>query len=78
MKSSRFSLRALSSVGLSIFFLLEISAFAVPQAPAVSGADVYQKRCASCHDKAGSNAPTRDALQKLPAKHILRSLDSIT
>jgi polyvinyl alcohol dehydrogenase (cytochrome) len=41
----------------------------------VSGADVYQKRCASCHDQAGSRAPSRDALQKLSAARILRTLD---
>ncbi len=40
-----------------------------------SGADVYQKRCAKCHDQEGSRAPSRDALQKLPAKRILRTLD---
>jgi polyvinyl alcohol dehydrogenase (cytochrome) len=43
--------------------------------PSVSGADVYQKRCSSCHDQAGSRAPSRDALQKLSAARILRTLD---
>ncbi|HSZ18454.1 MAG TPA: PQQ-binding-like beta-propeller repeat protein [Candidatus Acidoferrum sp.] len=43
--------------------------------PTISGADVYQKRCASCHDQAGSRAPSRDALQKLSAARILRTLD---
>jgi polyvinyl alcohol dehydrogenase (cytochrome) len=47
-----------------------------PSAPStVSGADVYQKRCATCHDQAGSRAPSRDALQKLSAARILRTLD---
>jgi polyvinyl alcohol dehydrogenase (cytochrome) len=47
-----------------------------PSTPSsVSGADVYQKRCASCHDQAGSRAPSRDALQKLSAARILRTLD---
>jgi polyvinyl alcohol dehydrogenase (cytochrome) len=47
-----------------------------PSAPsAVSGADVYQKRCATCHDQAGSRAPSRDALQKLSAARVLRTLD---
>ncbi len=41
----------------------------------VSGADVYQKRCASCHEQAGSRAPSPDALQKLSAARILRTLD---
>src|ERR1700690_3232681 len=42
---------------------------------AVSGADVYQKRCATCHEQAASRAPSRDALQKLSAARILRTLD---
>ncbi len=40
-----------------------------------SGAQVYQKRCASCHDQAGSRAPSRDALQKLSVTRIMRTLD---
>ena len=45
-------------------------------APAtVSGAEVYQKRCAACHDQPGSRAPSKDALQKLSAARILRTLD---
>jgi polyvinyl alcohol dehydrogenase (cytochrome) len=75
MKRLRFSFRVLSCVLLTIFFLSEISAFAAPQTSPVSGADEYQKRCASCHDQAGSSAPTREALQKLSAKYILRALD---
>jgi len=52
------------------------STSASPSAPSsASGADVYQKRCASCHDQAGSRAPSRDALQKLSAARILRTLD---
>jgi polyvinyl alcohol dehydrogenase (cytochrome) len=42
---------------------------------ASSGDDVYQKRCARCHDIEGSRAPSKDALQKLSAKRILRTLD---
>src|ERR1700674_5917284 len=41
----------------------------------VSGADVYQKRCATCHDQPGNRAPSRDSLQKIPATRILRTLD---
>jgi len=40
-----------------------------------AGADVYEKRCARCHDQEGSRAPSRGALQKLSAKRILRTLD---
>ena len=52
------------------------SAPASPAAPSsISGADVYQKRCASCHDQPGSRAPSREALQKLSSARILRTLD---
>jgi polyvinyl alcohol dehydrogenase (cytochrome) len=45
-------------------------------AATVSGEDVYQKHCAACHDQAGSTrAPSREALQKMPAARILRTLD---
>ena len=41
----------------------------------VTGADVYQNRCAKCHDQAGSRAPAKDVLQKTSAARILRTLD---
>ena len=42
----------------------------------VSGADIYQQRCAQCHENAAANrAPSRDALQKMPVSRILRTLD---
>jgi polyvinyl alcohol dehydrogenase (cytochrome) len=45
-------------------------------AQTVSGAGVYQQRCAQCHENAAANrAPSRDALQKMPASRILRTLD---
>lgn len=75
MKFLRGSVCVPSCAGLSIFLVSAISAFAAPQATPVSGAGVYQKRCASCHDTASSGAPTREALQKLSARHVLRSLD---
>jgi polyvinyl alcohol dehydrogenase (cytochrome) len=46
-----------------------------PAAPSPSGEDVYQKRCARCHDQEGSRAPSKDALQKLSSTRILRTLD---
>jgi len=57
--------------------LLIVSTFpAAAQTPgASSGADVYQKRCATCHDQPGNRAPSRDALQKISAARILRTLD---
>jgi len=75
MKPLRGSIRLVLFAGLSIFFASEISVFAAPQTATVSGLEVYQKRCASCHDQAGSRAPTREVLQKLPASRILRTLD---
>ena len=45
-------------------------------AQTVSGAAVYQQRCAQCHENAATNrAPSRDALQKMPASRILQTLD---
>ena len=42
----------------------------------VSGADIYQQRCAQCHENAAANrAPSRDTLQKMSASRILRTLD---
>lgn len=75
MKHFTFLVRILVCGGLALLFLPRSTAVAAPQSAAASGADVYQKRCASCHDKAGSTAPGRDALQKFSAEHIRRSLD---
>ena len=44
-------------------------------ATAVSGEAVYQKRCAACHDMITPRVPPREALQKLTASRILRTLD---
>jgi len=42
----------------------------------VSGADIYQQRCAQCHENAAANrAPSRETLQKMSASRILRTLD---
>jgi polyvinyl alcohol dehydrogenase (cytochrome) len=41
----------------------------------VSGEAVYQKRCASCHESGNTQVPSREALKKLPAARISRSLD---
>lgn len=58
------SVMALVSVGLAAF-----------GADAPSGQEVYQKRCASCHDQGGQRIPPRSALQQIPAARILRVLD---
>jgi polyvinyl alcohol dehydrogenase (cytochrome) len=47
----------------------------VTEAPPAAGEQVYLKRCARCHDQEGSRAPSKEALQKLSAKRIMRTLD---
>jgi polyvinyl alcohol dehydrogenase (cytochrome) len=42
---------------------------------AVSGPEVYQKYCASCHDQTSPRIPPKAALQKLSSARILRTLD---
>lgn len=41
----------------------------------VTGAGVYQKRCAKCHDEGVSRAPSKQVLQTMSAARILRTLD---
>ncbi len=62
-------------VALCVLFLSAIPAASAQTAAPVSGAEVYQKRCAACHDQPGNRAPSRDSLQKMPAVRILRTLD---
>src|SRR5271169_6488194 len=65
------------SIATVAVFLCAIPASAAqnPTPLSPSGADVYQKRCAACHDQGVSRAPSKDALQKLSATRILRTLD---
>jgi polyvinyl alcohol dehydrogenase (cytochrome) len=45
-------------------------------AQTATGEQVYQQRCAQCHENsAATRAPSRDALQKMPASRIVRTLD---
>ena len=41
----------------------------------VSGEATYKQYCASCHDQVSPRIPPREALTKLPASRILRTLD---
>src|SRR6266446_5826809 len=41
----------------------------------VSGETIYRERCASCHELADPRIPPREALQKMPAARILKTLD---
>lgn len=63
---------------LALLFALGIASQARAQtAPGteVSGAAVYGKYCASCHDQVSARIPTRDALAKMSPGRILRTLD---
>jgi polyvinyl alcohol dehydrogenase (cytochrome) len=60
--------RVLARVFLAIAAATAVSA-------QVTGEAVYQKRCASCHDQVSERVPAREALQKLSASRILRTLD---
>jgi polyvinyl alcohol dehydrogenase (cytochrome) len=79
MKFARISLRFATLVLLATAIICAPPTTAaqnpVPTASSNRGADVYQKRCSTCHDQAGSRAPSKDALQKLSAARILRTLD---
>ena len=59
---------------LSIVALV-IAGACVRAEAAVSGEEVYRRRCAGCHDSASERAPSRDALKQLSAQRILRTLD---
>jgi len=74
MRHSRTSASRLFCACVSFLFLWGIFGESSLHA-AVSGEEVYQKRCASCHDQPGSRTSSRDDLRKLPAARILRTLD---
>lgn len=57
-----------------IFAVLAITA-SLPCSAAVSGEDVYQRRCAACHDHPSETVPPRAALKQLSVTRILRALD---
>ena len=51
------------------------AAAACAQAPG-RGEAIYRQRCSGCHDQTSPRVPYREALQKMPATRILRTLDS--
>ena len=58
---------------VSTLCLALASAASIAAAP--SGEEVYKARCAACHDQNTPRIPQRDALRKLSAARILRTLD---
>jgi polyvinyl alcohol dehydrogenase (cytochrome) len=65
-------------IGVLRLAMLAVQALSAQPAAAqkVSGAQVYQTRCAQCHENvAATRAPSRDALEKMAASRILRTLD---
>jgi polyvinyl alcohol dehydrogenase (cytochrome) len=61
------------AAGFSILLLLPCDVGA--QGAARSGEQTYKQYCASCHDQTSPRIPSREALRKLPATRILRTLD---
>ena len=59
-----------------ISVLLGLSLHSSAFAAALSGDEIYQKRCSECHEQLSPRIPHREALQKMPAARILRALDS--
>ncbi len=64
-------IRALLWLILSIF-----PAVVSLDAQTQSGEAAFEQHCAACHDQNNPRIPTREALGKLPAVHILRALNS--
>jgi polyvinyl alcohol dehydrogenase (cytochrome) len=56
-------------------FASAILATSASYAAAATGEDLYKQHCATCHDQVSPRIPPRDALQRLSAARILRSLD---
>ena len=59
----------------AVMFLLAVVWTSVPVA-AQTGAEIYQQRCAACHDEGSDRIPPRVALQEMPSARILRALDA--
>ncbi len=60
---------------LQQWFASVLLLFCAPLVFAQDGATLYKKYCAVCHDQVGSLIPTRNALQKMSARRILRVMD---
>jgi polyvinyl alcohol dehydrogenase (cytochrome) len=56
-------------------FVLAAIATAPAYAQSAAGAEVYEKRCAACHNQVTARIPNREALQKMSSARIMRTLD---
>ena len=68
---------ALAAISVGIGVQADRSRIAVQSTGASppSGEAVYRKHCASCHDQVSARIPSREALTRMPASRILRTLD---
>ena len=60
-----------------VLLLVAVVSAAAPavHAQTVSGAAVYDKYCAQCHNQVTARIPARDALEKMSSARIMRTLD---
>ena len=75
MKFARMSFAKLTIVPIFLLAAFAISPSSAQNAAPPSGADVYQNRCAKCHDQEGTRAPAKQVLQKMSSARIMRTLD---
>jgi polyvinyl alcohol dehydrogenase (cytochrome) len=59
----------------TVMALALLGAAAIAQDADSSGAQIYSKHCAACHDQSGSRVPPREAIARLSPKRILRAMD---
>ena len=57
------------------FIIVSACLSAVLAAQTPSGEEVYKQRCAGCHSQDNPRIPPRASLEKMPASHILRTLN---
>jgi len=60
---------------VALLFAAAMATGSTLEAQTVSGAAVYDKYCAQCHNQITARIPTRDALQKMSPARIMRTLD---
>jgi len=59
----------------ALVFVMAAIATAPAYAQSAAGAEVYEKRCAACHNQVTARIPNREALQKMSSARIMRTLD---